>query len=152
MTEFEASRRNVLAGVAMAGVAVPLLAACGDDGGSGSTIPGSSAGAPASGTASPGTTAGAAAIKTAEIPVGGGKIFTAEKIVVTQPKAGEFKAFSAVCTHQGCLVSKVASGSIDCACHGSKFSIDDGSVEGGPAPQPLPEKTVTVSGATLTVS
>ena len=84
--------------------------------------------------------------------MGGGKIFSDEKIVVTQPTAGEFKAFSSICTHQGCPVTKVADGTIDCTCHGSKYSIEDGSVEDGPAPKPLPEKTVTVTGDTLTVS
>ena len=71
---------------------------------------------------------------------------------MTQPKAGEFKAFSAICTHQGCPVSKVEGGTIDCPCHFSRFSIVDGSVKDGPAPSPLPEKQVTVTGDTLTVS
>ena len=70
---------------------------------------------------------------TSEIPVGGGTIFADEQVVVTQPTEGEFKAFTAVCTHQGCHVSSVSDGTINCACHGSQFSIDDGSVEPGPA-------------------
>ncbi|MFE1029844.1 Rieske (2Fe-2S) protein [Streptomyces sp. NPDC058818] len=83
---------------------------------------------------------------TSDIPVGGGKIFADQKIVVTQPEQGEFKAFSAVCTHQNCLVSDVRDGSIDCACHGSRFSITDGAVEQGPATEPLPEERIAVDG------
>lgn len=83
---------------------------------------------------------------TQDIPVGGGKILADEKIVVTQPEQGEFKAFSAVCTHQGCVVSDVRDGTIDCACHGSRFTIADGAVKQGPATEPLPEKQITVEG------
>ncbi|MFJ7770220.1 Rieske (2Fe-2S) protein [Streptomyces sp. NPDC097107] len=83
---------------------------------------------------------------TSDIPVGGGKIFADRKVVVTQPEQGEFKAFSAVCTHQNCLVSDVRDGSIDCACHGSRFSITDGAVEQGPATEPLSEERIAVDG------
>ena len=71
-------------------------------------------------------------------------------MVVTQPVAGTFKAFTAVCTHQGCLVGRVADGEILCPCHGSTYSISDGSVTGGPAPSPLKEIPITVSGDTIT--
>ena len=81
----------------------------------------------------------------ADIPVGGGKVFTAEKVVVTQPTAGEFKAFSAVCTHVGCLCNAVANGTINCPCHGSEFKISDGAVVTGPAPAPLPTRTIAVA-------
>jgi Rieske Fe-S protein len=80
-----------------------------------------------------------------DIPVGGGMIYTSEKIVVTQPAKGVFKAFSAVCTHVGCICNKVANGTIDCPCHGSEFKITDGAVVTGPAPAPLPTRTITVS-------
>ena len=70
-------------------------------------------------------------------PGGGGKIIDGPNIVITQPEAGSFKAFTAVCTHQGCIVSTVSNGTIDCPCHGSKFSIKDGSVVNGPATSPL---------------
>ncbi|MFD0058480.1 Rieske (2Fe-2S) protein [Streptomyces sp. NPDC127168] len=80
------------------------------------------------------------------IPVRGGRVLAEQKIVVTQPEPGDFKAFSAVCTHQGCIVSDVRDGTIDCACHNSRFSVADGSVEQGPATEPLPEKRITVEG------
>jgi Rieske Fe-S protein len=140
----------MLTGLAAAGVALPVIAACGG----GDDVTGSTAGDPSTsgGTASSGGTSSGGGIKTSDIPVGGGKIYKDEKLVVTQPTAGEFKAFSSICTHQGCPVTKIADGTIDCTCHGSKYSIEDGSVEDGPAPKPLPEKTVTVTGDTLTVS
>jgi Rieske Fe-S protein len=79
-----------------------------------------------------------------DIPVGGGKIFTAEKVVVTQPAADEYRAFSAVCTHVGCLVNQVADGTIDCPCHGSQFRISNGAVVTGPAMSPLPPKKIKI--------
>jgi nitrite reductase/ring-hydroxylating ferredoxin subunit len=87
--------------------------------------------------------------KTSDIPVGGGKIFKDEKVVVTQPKEGEFKAFSNICTHQRCPVANVEGGTINCNCHGSKFRITDGSVAHPPAPRPLPEKKITVDGNSI---
>lgn len=86
---------------------------------------------------------------TADVPVGGGLVVKDQKIVVTQPTKGEFKGFSAVCTHRGCLVSAVADGTINCTCHGSKFSLEDGSVQAGPATRPLGEVPVTVTGGQL---
>lgn len=83
--------------------------------------------------------------KTADIPVGGGKIFESDGVVVTQPSAGRFVGFSAVCTHAGCTVASVSGGTINCACHGSKFNIADGSVAHGPAAQPLPAVKITVA-------
>jgi Rieske Fe-S protein len=83
--------------------------------------------------------------KTADIPVGGGKIFETENVVVTQPTAGTFVGLSAVCTHAGCTVASVSGGTINCACHGSQFRIADGSVVRGPAAQPLPAAKITVS-------
>jgi Rieske Fe-S protein len=87
-----------------------------------------------------GTVLGAAS----DVPVGGGAIYTAAKVVVTQPASGQYKAFSAVCTHVGCLVNKVTSGTIDCPCHGSEFKITDGAVVAGPAPSPLPARPIKI--------
>jgi Rieske Fe-S protein len=71
--------------------------------------------------------------------------------VVTQPAAGEYHAFSAVCTHEGCTVSTVTGGTINCPCHGSKFSIEDGTVRHGPAQSPLPRKAVHVKDGNLVI-
>ncbi|HEX4397545.1 MAG TPA: Rieske (2Fe-2S) protein [Trebonia sp.] len=155
-----ATRRGVLAGVGLVGLA-GAVSACGS-GGSSSSSAGTNAGAPpatgaasapssASG-ASGGSTAGAqgsALAATSEIPVGSGKIFTSEKIVVTQPNSGDFKAFSAVCTHMGCIVSTISNGTIDCPCHGSQYSISTGAVVGGPAPSPLAAQAIKVTGSNI---
>lgn len=138
----QASRRAVVGGVLGVGAGASVLAACGGD----SEETGSGAGD--SGT---GTTSGTVGT-TAEVPVGSGTIFAAEKVVVTQPSEGEFLAFSAICTHQQCVVSEVAGQDIDCSCHGSKFSIADGSVVQGPATEPLERLQVSVEGEDLVVS
>jgi Rieske Fe-S protein len=91
-------------------------------------------------TAPRGTVLGAAR----EIPVGGGTIFTAARVVVTQPARGQYRAFSAVCTHVGCILNQVTGRTIDCPCHGSKFSITSGAVVAGPAPTPLPKKQIEI--------
>ena len=85
-------------------------------------------------------------IAVAEVPVGSGVIVGAANVVVTQPTEGDFKGFSSTCTHQGCQVAAVQGDTITCACHGSSFSVEDGSVLGGPATAPLPEVPVTVDG------
>ncbi|MFI9825242.1 Rieske (2Fe-2S) protein [Streptomyces sp. NPDC052013] len=97
----------------------------------------------------PGSPAGKTLAPTSNIPVGGGLIIAEEKIVVTQPEPGKFKAFSAVCTHAGCAVASVDNGTINCPCHGSKFHITDGGVARGPATSPLPAVQIAVDGDTV---
>lgn len=130
------SRRSLLATAGLTAVAVGGLSACG---GGGSDAP-----------ASVGS-AGPVTAKTSEIKVDGGAVFAAGQAVITQPTAGEFKAFSSICTHAGCPVAEVTD-TINCNCHGSKFSIADGSVVKGPATQPLPARTVQVSGDSVSVA
>jgi Rieske Fe-S protein len=152
----EMSRRVLLRGAAVTGVAAPLLAACGSD-----EEPSGSAGEPSgtpSETEGEGTdpsdpaAGGGATVATSDVPVEGGIILADELVVVTQPVEGEFKAFSAVCTHQGCPVQSVSEGTINCSCHGSMFSIEDGSVVSGPATSALESKSVSVEGDSVTVS
>jgi nitrite reductase/ring-hydroxylating ferredoxin subunit len=136
------TRRQTMTAAAALGAGVPLLAACGGSaGGSGGTGSGGS-GSGGGGKPSAGTTLG----PSADVPVGGGKIYADQRVVVTQPSQGDFKGFSAVCTHQGCLLADVAEGTINCNCHGSRFSIKDGSVTVGPATSPLPGVDVKVKG------
>ncbi|MCG7205315.1 Rieske (2Fe-2S) protein [Streptomyces arenae] len=147
------TRRNVMAGVGAAGVAAALTACgtkdkergpdlgTGQDGSSPSQ-----SGEPSAGTSSGG---GTELGKASDVPVGGGLVDQAAKVVVTQPTEGEFKAFSAVCTHQGCTVSAVENGAIVCPCHKSRFAIADGKVISGPASRPLPSTAVTVTDGTI---
>jgi Rieske Fe-S protein len=146
------TRRQALGTAAVAGVGVPLLAACGSNGQvAGDTGTDQGAGSPTAGAAGSSGSSGSATVlgKASDVPVGGGKVFTDANVVVTQPVAGTFKGFDATCTHQGCQVSAVANGTINCACHGSKFSIKDGSVVNGPASRPLQSATVSVQGADI---
>ena len=168
-------RRTVLrsAGVGGAGVAAAAaLAACG-----GTTTPPATGGAASSTTSAAATTgsststgsatssgsasSSAAApsgtpVKTADVPVGGGIIQGNDAdtaFVVTQPTAGVFKAFSRKCTHQGCKVTKVAQGMIDCPCHQSQFDITTGApTSASQAKSPLPAKTATVSGDSVYIA
>ncbi|MFF8017534.1 Rieske 2Fe-2S domain-containing protein [Streptomyces sp. NPDC007929] len=141
---YETTRRTVLLATGVTG-ATALVAACGGGGDdSGSTSTKSPTGEdPASGAA------GRVLADIGDIPVGGGKIFQDEEVVVTQPEEGRFKAFSAICTHQRCLVSTVSDGTINCPCHGSKFEIADGAVAHGPATRPLPAEQITVEGNSI---
>ncbi len=88
----------------------------------------------------------------ADIPVGGGVIRSMDKVVVTQATAGQYKGFSAVCQHQGCIVGSIEGKSIVCPCHGSEYSIADGSVLKGPTTKPLIAKTATTEGTDLVVT
>jgi len=130
MTDNLVTRRNALIGAGGLAAGVPLLAACGGSGGSGSAGP----------------TGSGPLVATSGVPVGGGVILSDRGVVVTQPSAGHFKVFSDVCTHMGCILSQVAGGTINCGCHGSKFNITDGSVAQGPASAPLPEFAAKVQG------
>lgn len=126
------ARRTVIAAAGAAGIAVALTACGSQDGSS------DSAGA-----------AGTVLAKTSDIAEGGGKIFKDQGVVVTQPAAGTFKAFSSKCTHQGCSVSGITNGVITCPCHHSEFSVADGSVKKGPATQPLAAADITVDGDSI---
>jgi nitrite reductase/ring-hydroxylating ferredoxin subunit len=149
----DASRRAVVGGFLGVGVAAPLLVACGAEESSGSGDSGESGeSAGESGDSAAGSPPSSAIGKTSEVPVGSGRIYKAEKVVVTQPTEGEFKAFSSICTHRQCPVTKIEGKDISCTCHGSKFSIADGSVTDGPAEKPLEEFQVTVAGEEITVS
>jgi nitrite reductase/ring-hydroxylating ferredoxin subunit len=149
------SRRAVIAAPCAAGMAA-LLAGCstygGASGGQPEPAPATTGGAPASplGAAATGAGGASALARVSDIPVGGGKIFEDRQVVVTQPQAGTIKAFSSICTHQGCAVAKVDR-TIDCPCHGSRFNIADGSVASGPAPRGLPSVAVKVSGDIITL-
>ena len=148
------SRRTLLAYVGAA--CATALAGCTTYNANNGGIAGSQ---PAQGSSTPAAVGGSSAAatpsgpvvlaKTTDIPVGGGKILTDKKIVITEPQSGTFKAFTAVCTHEGCIVNSVSGGTINCPCHGSKFSIVNGSVVNGPAPSPLAPVGIEVQGTSI---
>ncbi|MFI0899875.1 Rieske (2Fe-2S) protein [Streptomyces sp. NPDC020983] len=129
-------RRTVLRGAALAGAAGAAgagLAAC--DGRTGR----------ASGPTTP-----VALGPSGDVPVGGARLYREDKVVVSQPRQGSFRAFSAVCTHRGCVVDQVEGTTVSCPCHGSQFDAETGAVVQGPATRPLPAVHVTVAGGTIT--
>ncbi|MDV9192862.1 Rieske (2Fe-2S) protein [Streptomyces sp. SR27] len=128
------ARRTVVAAAGGAGLAAALTA-CGG-GGADDKDPAAQGGTLA---------------RTGDIPVGGGKVLADKGLVITQPKAGEFKAFSSKCTHAGCAVSDVKDGVIVCPCHQSHFDVSDGSVKSGPATAPLPPEPIQVVGEEISL-
>jgi nitrite reductase/ring-hydroxylating ferredoxin subunit len=92
-----------------------------------------------------------ASLPSSDVPVGSGTVID-DTYVVTQPKKGEFFAFSSVCTHQGCQVKRVTEEAIICPCHSTNFSVTTGEVLSGPAEEPLPKYEVTEDGGTLTIT
>ena len=132
------SRRHAIGAATLVGVGVPVLAACGSSDSPGTAVDTETP------TTTPTEPAGAMTTK-ADIPVGGGVIFPDDGVVVTQPEAGTFHGFTIICTHQGCTVTSVSS-TINCPCHGSKYSIEDGSVVSGPAPASLTVVDLTIKG------
>ncbi|MCI4012110.1 Rieske (2Fe-2S) protein [Brevibacterium sp. ZH18] len=126
---------SVVGGVAVVGSSAALTSACSSEESEGS----------------PAGSGGDASVATSEVPVGSGTVVD-ETYVVTQPKKGEFHAFSSVCTHQGCQVRTVTEKEIVCPCHSSRFSTTTGEVLGGPATDPLPEYDVAEADGTVTVS
>ena len=140
------ARRTVVAAAGGAGLTAALAACGGECGGDGD------GGKNGSGGADGGTDVveeNAPLAMTADIPVGGGKVIPDKGVVVTQPKKGEFKAYSSRCTHRGCHVGSVADGVIVCPCHQSRFDANDGSVKQGPATQPLEPTPIEVVGEAI---
>jgi len=143
-TPSDLTRRNVLRAAGITAVALPVLAACGDDTPGASSTP-TTSGTP-SGTAS-GTPSGNGAevlAETADIEVGGAVFIDEPSIVITQPSAGDFHAFDRTCTHRQCPVTDIQDGKIHCNCHGSLYDMSTGENVGGPAPSPLSKIDITV--------
>jgi nitrite reductase/ring-hydroxylating ferredoxin subunit len=159
LSQSELSRRRLVQGVAVGGLSLPLLAACGSGGGSTTapttqdpSTPSGSNGGKSTKSAAPAATS---LVATADVPMGGGVILASHNVVVTQPSKGSFEGFSATCTHQGCTLATVADGTINCGCHGSQFSIKDGSNVTGPSGSPagsvapLPRVSVKAQGTDI---
>lgn len=122
------SRRGVLAGAGLAAAAIgtPMLSACSSTSDEGS-------------------------VAVSSVPVGGALIQADGRYVVTQPTAGTFKAFTKTCPHAGCAVSKIHRDSVECTCHGTYFSLEDGSVISGPSAEGLAEVPVSLEGDSLLI-
>ncbi|MBA3780774.1 MAG: Rieske (2Fe-2S) protein [Nocardioides sp.] len=133
------NRRTALSAAAVAGVGAPLLVSCAAD-----ESPSSDGGTE--------NTSGDVLAKTSDIAVGACTVYPDAKVVVTQPTEGEFKCFTAVCTHQGCLVSSGSDGVIPCNCHGSQFSLEDGSPQAGPATTALAAVEIVVDGDNIALA
>lgn len=90
---------------------------------------------------------------TSAIPLRGGRVFTVagKPVVVTQPKKGVFKAFTGVCTHEGCTVNRVSNNRISCPCHGAAFDANNGKRVAGPARAPLAAVPIRVSRGRIVV-
>ncbi|MFD5031132.1 Rieske (2Fe-2S) protein [Streptomyces sp. NPDC058405] len=131
-----APRRTVLKGAALAGAAGLGLAACSTD---------SKLGHAEAPTPTSPVDLGAAD----EIPVGGAKLYREQRLVVSCPAEGQYKAFSAQCTHAGCLLEKLEGTVGDCPCHGSRFDVTTGKALKGPATVPLSEVPVRAEGGKL---
>lgn len=152
-------RRRLLGAGAGSMLGASLLVACGGSGsgssratsGQGSspgaaTDPGGGSGADRSPGGRAGGAGGAVLARVADVPVGGAvsaQDAEGRPVLVCQPRAGTFVAFSAICTHMGCTVAPDG-GTLRCPCHGSTYDVATGDNTGGPAPSPLPEIDVTV--------
>ncbi|MFF8959938.1 Rieske (2Fe-2S) protein [Streptomyces sp. NPDC014894] len=146
------ARRTALAVAGGAGLAAALTGCAGAADGGG---PGGSGGSGGSGGADEGEGRGGGApgreiAKVTEIPERGGKVV--DGLVITQPTAGEYRAFSATCPHRGCSVRSVRDNMINCPCHDSDFDASDGSVLGGPASAPLRPTPITVEGDAIVLA
>ena len=141
-TDLTTTRRAVFAGVGAVGAAA-ALAACGSD----SPPAGDPSSAPSSGAPASGPVA-----KTSDIPVGGGKVFPEAGVVITQPTANVFRGFSSLCTHQSCVLSGVADGKINCACHFSAFDLTTGEVLNPPATKALASRDLKIDGEDISLA
>jgi nitrite reductase/ring-hydroxylating ferredoxin subunit len=133
-------RRALLGCAALCG-AVPLLSACSSDRAGEGAADDPTTGGPSD---EQGGGQGGALVPVSDVPLGGGVVLTDQRILVTQPSDTDFKAFEAVCTHQGGAITRIEDGEMICSLHQSRFSIADGEVLSGPASNPLPEIDVRV--------
>lgn len=123
---------------------VPLVAGCG----SGTQM----APKPDPATSSSAPNPGQSLAATGDVPVGGGLIVESQQLVLSQPAKGEFKAFTNICTHQQCPITRLDGPVLICPCHGSRFDVTDGSVVGGVAKEPLAEIPIKVTGDSITLA
>ncbi|MFD7334596.1 Rieske (2Fe-2S) protein [Streptomyces violascens] len=136
MTGQPAARRTVLKGAALAGAAGAGVAACSTDSKLGHAE-------------TPTPTAPEPLGSPDAVPVGGAKLYREQRVMVSCPAKGEYQAFSAQCTHAGCLLEKIEDGHANCPCHGSRFNVMTGKPVQGPATVPLPKVPVKLKDGQL---
>ena len=150
------SRRQVLCGLMVALVAPgALIAACGTETDSGSTVDNPNTGTPGSGGSAPtgGSAGGSALAALADIPDGGGVLADGPDGKVLLVRTGsEVKGYDPACPHQGATVDPPKSGVITCPRHGSTFSGTDGAVTKGPANSGLKTIAVKVEGDSVVLA
>ena len=130
-----ADQRIVVTGIGAAGLGL-AVSACGGGSTSSSDV----------------KTVSGSSVAAADVPVGGAVLLSDVSVLVTQPTEGTFKAFSSVCTHQGCTVSSLKEGHLLCPCHNSQFDLATGQPTAGPATAALPSKRATRAGDKIEVS
>jgi len=94
------------------------------------------------------------AAKLSEVPPNSGKIFKFgnKPGILVHTTSGEFKAFSAVCTHLECIVQyRDDTKQIWCACHNGQYNLSGKNI-GGPPPRPLEEYKVNTRGDEVVVT
>jgi Rieske Fe-S protein len=100
------------------------------------------------------STSSVVAGKVAEMRPNQGKIFkfgTKPGLLIETPN-GEFRAFSAICTHLDCTVQyRQDEKLIWCACHNGRYDLTGKNIS-GPPPRPLEEFKVNVRGDEIIVS
>ncbi len=144
---------RVGAALGVSAASVSILAACGgSSSGSGSGGGGNKSGGGTSAAKSSDgkkqASGGGAIAKESEVASGSAVKFkdSGQPAVLVHLDSGDFVAYSAVCTHQGCTVA-YKDGKLACPCHGSVYDPANGAkVVAGPAPSPLPNIPVKVKG------
>lgn len=151
------TRRNFLGatGVTLLGC---VLAACGGGDGTPGSGPGGVTEPPPSGSTT--FTSGVVTLQLSQIPgltAANGHLVLAladgsrRADLVIINVSGTYKAFSSICTHEGCSVNGFNGQRMICPCHGSEYNLA-GQVVAGPAPLPLREYTVVLNSAAQTLT
>lgn len=152
----ELTRRGFVTAAAAPLVAA-ALAACGGGGGDGPVGPGTGGGT--RGVTVSGNTVAIDLAQQPGLTAAGGFLLIPEAKTVVLNVDGGYRAFTSVCTHQQCDITRFQGGVLVCPCHDSRFDVNGRvtkAAEGsGLTPQtqaPLRQYAVSASGSTVTVT
>lgn len=143
-------RRGFLTAAGASTLSALLLAACGGDSDA-PTAPVGNGNLPPGVERTGNTLRVNLAVATALQAPNGFLIVTQPPTIIVNAGGGSYKAFTAVCTHAGCLVGSFANGRITCPCHGSQYDLN-GQVVAGPAPAALATYPVAFDAGSNTLS